>query len=73
MVTEILILKGKSGRESEKDVLDLKKVHELRGRIIHCMSIIELIMKQYCGETKSRKNIRTNEGFVYTKINRKQA
>ena len=55
MVTEILISTGNYEKHLKKDIQDLRKVHEIRGRIIHYMSIIERIMKNYCGQTSTNK------------------
>jgi len=47
MIREYLITDINDSNISEFD--DLKLVHEIRGRFIHLMSILERIMKEYCG------------------------
>ena len=56
MIAETLIIKGDIPSEQiKKDCEDLRKIQVLRGRILHYMSIIEYIMKTYCGKEHKKE------------------
>lgn len=54
----IYFAKGYPPSQLEKDKKDFQRVHILRGRFIHYMSLLEFIMKEYCGKTESKLTVK---------------
>lgn len=53
--TDFLIHRNLSKEQEQDEIKDIQDLHILRGRLLHYTSIIERIMKEYCGLANSRK------------------